>query len=439
MLFLKRSQGKALRFKAHMTIFFSLTFALVMVLLGVLIDSASIQMEKSEKRIDTTLALESVFAEYDTKLMEKYHIFARRGADERTISNRLFYYGAKNMEHAIQSSQVLTDDGGRAFYLQAVAYEKSKYGMEEGVGRQDAFDSEEAYEEEMEAFLFSDAFDFGEGENPLKPLQDLKNRSLCSLTMPKDRSVSEKHLETANLASVRTLQEGKGTFEDGKEIYVSDVFFFLRYLQEHFGHACKIQEEAKLSYEQEYLLCGKDSDRENLEQVLGNIANLRMVVNYAYLMTDATRQTEAKAMAAVISSLMLQPAATEVVKHGLLLLWAYGESVLDLRVLLRGEKVPAIKSDASWQLQLKNLIKLGTDEEVEEEKAQEEGMSYEQYLSGLLLLEDKETLAMRCIDLIESNLEQKADEYLTGVEIWSRMRLRYQVQETFITKRMYDS
>ena len=49
----------------------------------------------------------------------------------------------------------------------------------------------------------------------------------------------------------------------------------------------------------------------------------------------------------------------------------------------------------------------------------ERGLSYQDYIKGLFLLETKETLSMRCLDLIESNLHVKTDQCMTKVEIQS--------------------
>ena len=150
--------------------------------------------------------------------------------------------------------------------------------------------------------------------------------------------------------------------------------------------------------------------------VLKRILYLRMGVNYAYLLTDEVKKGEAEALAAVLSVLLTSPEATEVVKQALLLLWAYGESVMDLKVLLKKEKVPLIKTSETWQLQLSNLSKLKT----ESGSGGEQGLDYDDYIKGLLLLERRENLCMRSLDLIEKNLSVKVDECATRVLVKSQ-------------------
>ncbi|MFR2835718.1 MAG: hypothetical protein ACLTCI_02190 [[Clostridium] nexile] len=51
----------------------------------------------------------------------------------------------------------------------------------------------------------------------------------------------------------------------------------------------------------------------------------------------------------------------------------------------------------------------------------------------LLILQDKETLSMRALDLIEQNLDLKADNCVMRIEIESKCKLRRGVQYEFST------
>ena len=52
---------------------------------------------------------------------------------------------------------------------------------------------------------------------------------------------------------------------------------------------------------------------------------------------------EEEALAVTISALLLMPEAVEALKQMILVAWAGGESVMDLRCLLDGRKVPLEK------------------------------------------------------------------------------------------------
>ena len=90
----------------------------------------------------------------------------------------------------------------------------------------------------------------------------------------------------------------------------------------------------------EYLLGGKASDKDNLEYVIGRIRILRFAVNYGYLLTDKDMQMEVDTLATTLSAVFLSPEIGPVIKHALLLAWAYGESLTDVKTLLAGKKVP---------------------------------------------------------------------------------------------------
>ena len=113
---------------------------------------------------------------------------------------------------------------------------------------------------------------------------------------------------------------------------------------------------------------------------------------------------EVDTLATTLSAVFLSPEIGPVIKHALLLAWAYGESLTDVKTLLAGKKVPAVKSKESWNLTLDGLLELAKNRSIPEGKETEEGNSYEQYLQMMLVLKSKEELSMRALDLVEMNL-----------------------------------
>ena len=121
--------------RGELTVFFSLVFLLLLALVGAVVESVSIQVGKNEKRADAGRAAESVFAEYQRDLLEKYGVFALEESyesgqiSEENVLNRLSFYGAENMDIAIVAIRYMTDNSGREFFRQAVEYQKMKTGM----------------------------------------------------------------------------------------------------------------------------------------------------------------------------------------------------------------------------------------------------------------------------------------------------------------------
>ncbi len=405
----------------------ALLFILMLSVVGALIQSASHQIAKNRRRADILMALESTFAEYHPDLLNQYEVFARLGCTEDVLNNRMAYYGARNTKHTIKQIQLLTDYDGAPFYEQAVRYMKDWFGMEDmaggsgmdwSMGDADKLDEKELSNSlELKGLLEEENAQLPKEDNPIESVKNLKNKPLLSLLVSNQEQLSNRSITPETLPSHRALQ--KGSFAQEKQNGAADRLFFVAYLFEHFSNVTDEEKQTSLLYEQEYLLGGQASDQENLEAVCKKIMNIRTVSNYTYLLTDSAKQAEAQAMALTLCSIISLPAITEVVKHAILFAWSYGESIVDVRALLKGKKVPLVKSSDSWQLQLSNLASLGTENEVANEKDMGNGLAYQDYIKGLFLLETKETLSMRCLDLIESNLHVKTDQCMTKVEIQS--------------------
>lgn len=441
---MKRLQKADWAFKGEITAFLSLIFILMLSLVGALIESASIQITRSRKRADVSLALESVFAEYDKQILEVYDLFARHEISRGWIGTRLEYYGASGMTHQVAKAEYLSDHQGLPYYEQAVRYMKHLLGVEGTVGGA-GFDvaTDSAWEQEertlsskLDNLLAEEESALSDEDNPFRWLDNMKNTGLLTLVAPDVSALSQRSVMIEKLASGRTLQEG----HYGKPAVggVTERLLFNAYLTEHFVNFSENNTEKTLVYEQEYLVGGQAADKDNLEAACRKILNIRMAINYMYLLTDTAKQAEAGALATGICSLFASPYIAEVVKHALLIAWAYGESIVDVRVLLKGKKIAVVKTAGNWQLQISNLTKLGTSEEVVNEQEAASGLSYQDYLSGLLLAEPIETLCMRSLDLIESNLHMKADEYMTKVEIESNLKLRRGIEDTFRTSFAYQ-
>lgn len=413
----------------ELTVFLSFIFFLLLVLVGAVIESASIQIRKNEKRADASMAVESVFAEYQRDLLEKYNIFALEESyesgevSEEHILNRLRYYGAENIDMDITAMGYLTDEHGQEFFRQAVECQKKKTGfslVENIAGNYSVWKEKEKLTEEygkeniktsedMNQVLQDEEEALAPEQNPLELLKEMKSDIFFKLVLPEQFTLSSEKIEDVDVPSKRNLRKGYGTLFV-KEEEPQDTIFFNLYVMDHFENAGKqLTEEEKhregLKYELEYLLEGKESDAANLESVARKICNIRFAINYAYLLSSQEKQMEAEAMAGTICALFISPEIVPLVKHALLLTWAYGEGMSDVKTLLDGGKVPLIKSDETWQLSLENLFSMKETGIQKEDTAQIEGEDYERYLQMLLLAKQKNTVTMRALDLVEQNIK----------------------------------
>lgn len=451
--------------KGEVTVYLSLIFILLLSFIGSIIESASIQVSKNYKRGDMDRAMESVFAEYQIELLKEYDIFALEGTYETgqfsydNIWDRIVYYGGAEASREMNGIRLLTDNNAQAFQEQILAYMEHKLGITElnkltgnsadwtwQEDQIDDYQSEDAtVQEQMNESLAEAEEALPEEENPLVNISNIKQSSLLNIVVSNPEQLSQKQIDLSSVPSGRTMQKGHGTFSTRITNQVLTKAAIGEYVLEQFEHYLVAEETNSILYQIEYLLGGKASDMENLKYVVNRIIMLRFVTNYAYILTDAQKQAEASALALSLCTLLTVPGIAEMVKHSILLGWAYGESIMDARSLLNGKKVAIVKNAENWQLSLSGLLTLGTAEDTKEGADTEGGLDYQGYLRILLFTTDQDTLAMRALDMIELNLRLnqdltffRADNCISAMTIKSQYSLRRGIQYEFGTNFGYQ-
>lgn len=449
--------------KGEVVAYLSLIFILMVTFIAGIMESASIQLAKNYRRADMNRAMECVFAEYQKELLEQYEIFALDASyetgeySENNIKDRLEYYGVTNTDQKIERIQFLTDQGCQAFYDQVTAYMESKYGVDsvkellgitsiwsqQNEQSKDYAREESEQEEKLNGLLEEQEGSLPTEENPIEHVNELKKADILSLVVPEDKGISEKQIDSKEMLENRSLNRGYGNFADvEKESGTLSNLLYGEYLREHFKDysSARSEKQGALDYELEYILFGKSSDRENLREVVKKLILIRFVPNYVYIQTDGEMHAEAEAVAGTLCTLLAVPEITEAAVQVILLAWAYGESIVDIRTLLAGNKVALTKSKETWQLQLSGLLKLGTQEDLSTGQDVENGQDYTEYLRMLLFLENSNTKALRTLTVIEKNLQSiygqsyfRADLCVNRMEIESSSRLRRGIQYTYRT------
>lgn len=156
-----------------------------------------------------------------------------------------------------------------------------------------------------------------------------------------------------------------------------------------------------------YLISGKPSDRKNLKYVVKRLLFLREGLNYQYCLQHQNLTGAAGELALALTGMFGMPALTGAMQHALLLGLAYGESLLDVRILLSGGKIPLLKDAASWKLSFETLGSLGNLLERVDGSETEEGLSYTDYLRILLQMCRRPDLKLRALDLIQYRLQKQ--------------------------------
>ncbi len=448
--------------KGEITVFLSVVFVLMISFVSGILQASSIQAAKNLGRLETDRAIYSVFGEYQKELLEQYHVFGLDGSygtgsyTEENLISRMHYYGTEGTEHEITDIQYLTDNSGQAFREQVLTYMEQTNGIgmiRKFTGLTEEWEEQEIQGNEMEKIreestqeieeissMLENTADTGSGEkeadveNPFHFMDKIEQYGILSVVLPKDMILSEKEITLESQVSYRNLRTGRGSFPsrtgtDG----IEEKLLFDEYVIDRYTSAVPEGESDEknrtLDYEIEYILAGKTSDKENLESVLFRIFLIRMALNYAFLLTDTEKQGQAEILALAVAALLLVPEAVEGIKHLVLIAWAAGESVTDIRTLLSGKRAALVKTTDNWQTSLTSLFTLGEDSGTEENDAQE-GIYYKDYLRILLFLENSKDVTMRALDRIEENLrtEQKlrffhADQCVTRLKMSNTITL----------------
>ncbi len=160
--------------------------------------------------------------------------------------------------------------------------------------------------------------------------------------------------------------------------------------------------------EQEYILYGNDTDRENVLQAVQGIILLRLPFNYAYLCTDVSKRTVIKTSAAALA--VLTGTSQTVLERLIMAAACYGEAVLDVKALLSGDAVPLLKTEDTWRLDLGEFLKSRISGQSANESTK--GLTYEDYLTILLLSRGSaDKLYYRMLDLITLSAREELEGF----------------------------
>ena len=176
-------------------------------------------------------------------------------------------------------------------------------------------------------------------------------------------------------------------------------------------HAQEMLPEARtegyLDYQLEYIIFGKGSDQENLSGVTGKLLLVREGMNYAFLLTHPKFREKAELLALVLAGMTGNESVIKSLEQLILLGWAYGESLTEIRQLLLGYELAAVKTEEDWQVPLSGLLSALSDPGGYDTQAvMQRGISYEACLRIFLMLESAETLSMRAVDIMEGEVSR---------------------------------
>ena len=413
--------------KGSITIFSLLSLLLISASLFALLEGTRLQELRRVAKLQTETAIESVFARYNTCLWERYHLLA---TENGMLSQQLFLYGNGKVsgetsllqltaeEIKIENYTCLTDAGGKVFIQSIASYMSDNWIYET---------AKEIYNlyEAMEYLLESSSIDRGDIETAIQEIEEaqtekttrkLEKKSeakalleiakswmengILELLIQDTKGLSKEEIDFQDSLLNRVLE--KGTQDDEIEIGWKEKILLQQYLITYLSHYQEEKQGRALSYEIEYLIGAKTSDIENLTEVAIRLLSIREAANCLYLISSPEKMAQVESIALLIGGVSLNPVLYEVVKAGILATWALAESILDVRALLAGERIPLLKSDENWTSELEHLNEItnGYPKAI----TSTWGLNYEDYLRVLLLMQTQQKVAMRAMNIQEATV-----------------------------------
>lgn len=457
--------------KAQITIYLSISFALILSLFLSVFESARFSGLRIITECAAESALSSAFAEYNRLLLSEYDVFfidlcyEGHKPDTAFLSNRLSEYFYDNCDPAqdehflsvrdwynvqaasatIEGIRFATDHSGEVFRKQAIASIKEMVGLEQlanvqswiGVYKEKKLDKDTYLEQSEETKREWEEYDADKiwSENlsktfslPLEKFFYSGNILLEDIVL----TASHKVTDVSILASKRTLAKGENTpFEI--QFHPVDELIFDEYILSKLGNYRSTRNNTDLLYEVEYVLTGECADDFNLLKVLDVLFYLRSAANLCSLSADHDTLEMLKAISEPLSALSKIP--EPVITALLLIIWAEAEAVFDVHALTDGKRVPLIKSVEDFTLSLN-----GSNTEISD--SIKDGLKYEDYLRILLAFIPPQTKVFRVMDMIEvhirnltKNMEFRMDACVEAVEV--QFNLETQYGHSFSAKRKY--
>jgi hypothetical protein len=236
-----------------------------------------------------------------------------------------------------------------------------------------------------------------EKQRILEQIEGFAEQGLLNLVLPEGSQVSKGMVNSDSFpsASMSALE--------GASINLLERLVFEEYCSRFLTNFCS-EEEKEFKYEMEYLISGKTNDEDNLKRVVTELVAIREGMNLIHILSDSEKRQEANALASVITGVTGLAPLTGVIAFFIMTVWALGEAIVDVKMLLEGKKTAFIKSRETWNLTLSSLLELGKTGKSSGGKAGDKGIDYTGYLKLLMFLSDQKVQNYRLMDMIQWNL-----------------------------------
>ncbi|MBR2950952.1 MAG: hypothetical protein IKC46_14040 [Lachnospiraceae bacterium] len=437
--------------KGYITVYLALVTGILLSMFLTVIGASRRDLIRLQIECCTDMAMQSALAQYHQEMLSRYGLFfvdtsyGSGEPDYHKTEQMICSYLEKNLAPeqtfavsgagnltglSAESVELLqagaaTDENFGVLKYHVVQYMKDCYGISAaqgllalgeqlagsgytGDGIEQEWDAAQAQlTEEIRSGkrLQDEEWDGNIPETPSDAVQATRGEGILSRVV-KEKKLSSKAVSAQSLVSGRKRNQGTGL--SAKKLVPDSVWengLLYAYILEKCGYFGAEKENSALDYQVEYILHGQESDVENLRKTAQQLLWIREASNAAFLFSSSLKQP-AETAALLITGILGLPELAELMTTVILFAWSYAESVKDVRILLSGGKVPLVKNQESWNTSFGQLLTYRAH--LDDWKESENGMTYRDYLGGLLFLKGADKVMPGLADVMESDIRKTA-------------------------------
>ncbi len=423
--------------KGTITVFLSLIMAVILSLIGAIVNSARYSAARCRAEMVMDMGLTSIFAEYHRELLSSYDLYfidtsyGTGIASEKNTEEHLRKYidyncnpakgllifdaadmaGLKQKEVQILRESLATDSGGRVFKRQAIHAVKDRFGISVIDALKSNCDEYKYSENDRESVEIRrraiqekmDDLDLDDDVKKISKVFD-KRKGILRYLQDNLENAPDTGLPLENTVSYRNNSEGIGIVRpDNDPDSTVNELLFTEYIGWKMHNYTDGEKAGPQQCEMEYVICGKNTDIANLRSVSERIFVSRELVNTIAVFQDAGKKNQAKLLAAGAALLLASPELEKPLTNMILMAWGTAESFVDVKTLLNGGKIPLIKKGEEFGIATVLQIPLYKSVSA---KTQNEGVGYEDYLKIFLMMTNKTDKVKRAMDVIEMNVRE---------------------------------
>ena len=363
--------------KGSVTVFVMIFFVTLVSMIFIFIDvSKKIAVNGSTDALASVWG-NSILAEYDLNLQKRYNIFGFYGLPS-DVNKKLDFYAKES-------------------------FEEKKYIDYEGVSSS-LYEYSLANADVMKKQIIKAGI-IAATEKFIKPSKEIESAGELEPGTIRNQVIlsnlpSSGSSKSISVSKITDMLKNADSFADVMK-KTGDELFEKQYIFAYFKEQSNSKDLVKTFFQNEieYIICGKSSDAANARSIRNKIIAVREALNFVYLNKDPKKSAEAMAAAQLLTP---GPAAIATQK-ALLAAWALAESINDYKLLVDLHKVPLMKSEATWAIDLDSVVANTSDKYVY--TGVDQGQTYEDFLSLFTYAVDERVRLLRIMDLIQINMK----------------------------------